>query len=53
MASLQVRQPSDPAVLFNEAAELLNKQDDAGARPLLEQALAANPDFAPALFELA
>jgi tetratricopeptide (TPR) repeat protein len=52
MASYKFANPSDPAVLFNEAAELLNKQDDAGARPLLEQALAANPEFAPALFEL-
>lgn len=52
MASYKVVNPSDPAVLFNEAADLLNKQDDAGARPLLEQALQANPDFAPALFEL-
>ncbi len=52
MASYKMVNPSDPAVLFNEAAELLNKQDDAGARPLLEQALQANPNFAPALFEL-
>ncbi len=52
MSAYKMVNPSDPAVLFNEAAELLNKQDDAGARPLLEQALQADPDFAPALFEL-
>lgn len=45
--------PSDPAVLFAEAAEYLNKGEDGKARPLLEQALASDPDYAPALYELA
>lgn len=52
MAAYKVVNPTDPAVLFNEAAEKLNKGDDTGAKPLLEQALEINPEFAPALFEL-
>ena len=52
MAAYKLVNPTDPAVLFNEAAEKLNKGDDAGAKPLLEQALEINGEFAPALFEL-
>jgi tetratricopeptide (TPR) repeat protein len=53
MAQYKAANPTDPAVLFSEAAEHINKGEDDKARPLLEQALAANPDYAPALYELA
>jgi tetratricopeptide (TPR) repeat protein len=43
--------PDDPATIFNKAAALLNKMDDEGARPLLEQCLAVDPAFAKCLFE--
>lgn len=44
--------PDDPAMLFNQAAEFLNNMDDEKARPLLEQCLAADPEFGQCLFEL-
>jgi tetratricopeptide (TPR) repeat protein len=44
--------PSDPAVLYNEAVEYLNKNDDAKAKPLLEQTLQADPNYPDALFQL-
>jgi tetratricopeptide (TPR) repeat protein len=43
--------PEDPAVLFNSAAIFLNKLDDEGARPLLEQCLESDPDFPQCNFE--
>lgn len=52
MAAYKLANPSDPAVLFNEAVEHLNKGDDAAAKPLLEEALAVQVDFPPALFQL-
>lgn len=52
MAAYKKANPTDPAVLFSEAAEHLNKGEDDKAKPLLEQALAVNPDYPPALFEL-
>jgi len=51
MARYQTLNPDDPTVLFNEAAALLNKLDDDGARPLLEKCLATNPDFPECNFE--
>ena len=51
MALYQKLNPEDPTVLFNEAAVLLNKLDDEGARPLLERCLAAAPDFPECNFE--
>ncbi len=39
MARYQELNPDDPTILFNEAAVFLNKMDDDGARPLLEQCL--------------
>ncbi len=44
--------PTDPSIYFNEAVGFLNKNDDAKARPLLEQALEADPKHADALFQL-
>lgn len=52
MAAYKQANPSDPSVPFNEAVVFLNKGDDAGARPLLEQALAADGDYPDALFQL-
>ncbi len=49
---LELLEPDSPESLFNKAAELLNKKDDAGAKPLLEKAVEINPDFADAHFEL-
>jgi len=51
LARYQELNPDDPAALFNQAAELLNKMDDEQARPLLEQCLEADPDFPKCLFE--
>lgn len=44
--------PTDPSIYFNEAVTYLNKNDDAKAKPLLEQALQADPKHADALFQL-
>lgn len=52
MAAYKVANPSDPAVLYNEAVTYLNKNDDAKAKPLLEQALEADPDYPDALYQL-
>lgn len=52
MAAYKLANPSDPAVLFNEAVEHLNKGEDAAAQPLLEEALQADPNFGDALFQL-
>lgn len=52
MAAYKLANPTDPALLFNEAVEHLNKGDDSAAKPLLEEALAENADFGPALFQL-
>ncbi len=47
----QALNPDDPATVFNQAAALLNKMDDEGARPLLEQCLEIDPAFEKCLFE--
>ena len=52
MAAYKAANPDDPVVLFNQAAEAINKGDDAKAKPLLEQALEAKPDYGDALFQL-
>ena len=44
--------PSDPVVFFNEAVPFINKGDFAGAKPLLEKAIAADPKYADAMFQL-
>ena len=51
MTRYQALNPDDPTVLYNEAAIFLNKMDDDGARPLLEQCLDADPEFAPCNYE--
>jgi len=52
MTAYKTANPSDPAVPYNEAVTYLNKGDDEKARPLLEQALAADPAYPDALFQL-
>ncbi len=51
MARYQELNPEDPTILYNDAAVFLNKMDDDGARPLLEQCLAADPEFPQCNFE--
>jgi tetratricopeptide (TPR) repeat protein len=51
LARYQELNPDDPATLFNQAVVFLNKMDDAGARPLLEECLAVDPEYAKCLFE--
>jgi tetratricopeptide (TPR) repeat protein len=51
-AAYKAANPTDPSIYFNEAVLHLNKGDDAKARPLLEQALQADPNYADALFQL-
>jgi tetratricopeptide (TPR) repeat protein len=52
MAMYKMANPSDPVVLFNQAADLLNKGDDAAAKPLLEEAIQVDPDFPDGLYHL-
>lgn len=51
IATYQELNPDDPATVFNQAVVFLNKMDDDGARPLLEQCLAVDPEFSKCLFE--
>lgn len=51
MARYKELNPDDPALLFNSAAVFLNKLDDESARPLLEQCVESDPEFAPCHFE--
>jgi tetratricopeptide (TPR) repeat protein len=52
LAAYKLANPSDPGMLFNEAATFLNKGDDAGAKPILEKILDTNPEYPDALFQL-
>lgn len=51
-SAYKMANPSDPSIAYNAAVEHLNKGDDAKARPLLEEALQADPTYADALFQL-
>lgn len=51
LARYQELNPDDPATVFNQAVAFLNKMDDEGARPLLEQCLDLDPEFPKCLFE--
>ena len=51
-AAYKLANPSDPTMFYNDAVAYLNKGDDAKAKPLLEQALQADPRYADALFQL-
>ena len=51
LARYQELNPGDPATVFNQAVVFLNTMDDAGARPLLEECLALDPEYSKCLFE--
>jgi Tfp pilus assembly protein PilF len=52
LAAYKLANPDDPSMMFNEAAEFLNKGDDAGAKPILEKILESDPEYPDALFQL-
>jgi len=49
---LEVLEPKSAEALYNKAVEFLNKKDDAGAKPLLEEAIGVNAEFPDAYYEL-
>ncbi|HKO58795.1 MAG TPA: tetratricopeptide repeat protein [Thermoanaerobaculia bacterium] len=51
-AEAKKKMPANAAVLFNDAAKLLNAGKDAEAEPLLKQAVAVDEKFAAAYYEL-
>jgi tetratricopeptide (TPR) repeat protein len=51
MARYKELNPDDPATIFNEAAQYLNKMDDEHARPLLEKCLEVDPDYPECIYE--
>ncbi len=51
-AEWKKKMPLDAAGAFNAAAQLINKNNDTEAEPLLKQSIAADEKFAPAYFEL-
>ena len=51
-AEYRKKAPANPVSLFNDAAKAINAGKDAEAEPLLKQAIAADPTFAKAYYEL-
>lgn len=51
-AEAKKKMPANAAVLFNDAAKLINANKDSEAEPLLKQAIAADEKFAKAYYEL-
>jgi cytochrome c-type biogenesis protein CcmH/NrfG len=51
-AEAKKKMPANAAVLFNDAAKLINANKDSDAEPLLKQAIAADDKFAKAYYEL-
>jgi len=51
-AEAKKKLPADANSLFNDAAKLINSGKDAGAEPLLKQAIAINDKFSIAYYEL-
>jgi tetratricopeptide (TPR) repeat protein len=51
-AEAKKKMPANAAVLFNDAAKLINAGKDADAEPLLKQAIVADDKFAAAYYEL-
>jgi len=51
MARYKELNPDDPATIFNEAAQYLNKMDDEHARPLLEKCLEVDADYPECIYE--
>jgi superkiller protein 3 len=51
-AEFAKKAPANPTTLFNDAAKAINAGKDAEAEPLLKQAIAADPKFTNAYYEL-
>lgn len=51
-AEYKSKVPANPSMLFNDAARLINANNDAEAEKLLKQAVTADEKFAPAQYEL-
>src|SRR5438067_1108305 len=51
-AEAKKKMPANAALLFNDAAKLINSNKDSDAEPLLKQAIAADDKFAAAYYEL-
>jgi tetratricopeptide (TPR) repeat protein len=51
-AEAKKKMPANAAVLFNDAAKLLNASKDSEAEPILKQAIVADEKFAKAYYEL-
>ena len=51
-AEYKKKLPANPRALFNDAAKLINANKDGEAEPLLKAAIAAEPNFAIAYYEL-
>ena len=51
-AEAKKKMPANAALLFNDAAKLINAGKDADAEPLLKQAIVADDKFASAYYEL-
>lgn len=51
-AEMKKKMPANAAVLFNDAAKLLNAGKDSEAEPLLKQAVSVDDKFAQAYYEL-
>lgn len=51
-AKWEAKIPKNANVLFNEAARMINKGDDAGAETLLQQAIEADAAFSQSYYEL-
>lgn len=51
-AEAKSKMPADAAVLFNDAAKLINSGKDGEAEPLLKQSIALNEKFGQAYYEL-
>jgi tetratricopeptide (TPR) repeat protein len=51
-AEYRKKAPANPRGLFNDAARLINEGKDSEAEPILKQAVAADPSFALAFYEL-
>ncbi|PYQ62663.1 MAG: hypothetical protein DMF58_01125 [Acidobacteria bacterium] len=51
-AEAKKKMPANAALLFNDAAKLINSNKDSEAEPLLKQAIAVDDKFAQAYYEL-
>jgi Flp pilus assembly protein TadD len=51
-AAVSAKLPKNASLLYNDAAKLINKGDDAGAEALLRQAIEVDGAFAQSYYEL-